>query len=163
MKEHEIEDVPLYSDSGLIKSFVKSKQIDCLFTLPLMYIKAILISNFNQRLPNFNNLCNILLFIVFFRHRQTLDQSISNVSCYINLHAYATNGQSQKNKAFIYVKQLAPFEQHRLKGVQHALCKHVSQDFSINKRQPSKLCVLVLKLGLWKGSMFKHSLTNRVL
>lgn len=47
MKEHEIEDVPLYSDSGLIKSFVKSKQIDCLFTLPLMYIKAILISNFN--------------------------------------------------------------------------------------------------------------------
>lgn len=54
MKEHEIEDVRLYRDSGLIKSFVKSKQIDCLFTLPPMYIKAI--SIFNARLPNFNNL-----------------------------------------------------------------------------------------------------------
>lgn len=42
MKEHETEDVRLYSDSGLIKKFfVKSKQIDCLFTLPPMYIKAI--------------------------------------------------------------------------------------------------------------------------
>lgn len=43
MKEHEIEDVPLQSDSGLIKSFVKSRQIDCLLALHLTYIKAILI------------------------------------------------------------------------------------------------------------------------
>lgn len=56
MKEHKIEDIPLYRDSGLIKSFVKSKQIDCLFTLPPTYIKAILISILNVRLPNFNNL-----------------------------------------------------------------------------------------------------------
>lgn len=56
MKEHEIEDVRLYRDSSLIKSFVKSKQIDCFFTLPPTYIKAVLISILNARLPNFNNL-----------------------------------------------------------------------------------------------------------
>lgn len=111
MKEHEIEDVPLYSDSGLIKSFVKSKQIDCLFTLPLMYIKAILISNFNYRLPNFNNLCNILLFIEFsFAIGKLWISQYQMSAAILTCMPMQLTARAKKNKAFIYVKQLAPFE-----------------------------------------------------
>lgn len=55
MKAHEIEDFRLYCNSGLIKSLVKSRQIDKL-PPPPVHIKAILISILNAALPNFSNL-----------------------------------------------------------------------------------------------------------
>lgn len=47
-REHEIEDVRLRSDSGLIKKFfVKSKQMDGVFTLPPACIRAVFSSAVN--------------------------------------------------------------------------------------------------------------------
>lgn len=89
MKEHKIEDFRLYSHSGLIKSFVKTGQIDCLLTL-LAELKAIFSSILNVRLPNIKNLCNILVSLELFCLKLMSDELISNVSLCISLHAHAT-------------------------------------------------------------------------
>lgn len=77
MKEHEIEDFRLYSYSGLIKSFVKTGQIDCFFTLFAMYIMLF-------SFPNINNLCNILLSLELFCLQLLMNQyqmSASALAC----------------------------------------------------------------------------------
>lgn len=129
MKEHETEDVRLYSDSGLIKKFfVKSKQIDCLFTLPPMYIKAIWI--LVVKLDCLISIIHELYYFPWSFLLLTFDQSISNVIFYIRLNADATNFWERK-KTWSYVKQWPPFWVTRAK---RSVTRHMQKWFPFPQR-----------------------------
>lgn len=149
MKEHEIEGFRLYSGSGLIKCFVKSTQTDFLFRLHQAFCSY----NLNVRLPNINNLCNVLLSLRLFCLKLMSDESISTDSFCISLYAHATRFWREKKLSNLCKTVTSLWATRAKSSITHNMQKRFPVHPQWNKVEPWSWGVLVLSKELLRGSM----------